>query len=132
MLWRTLDAGVKAAWITGDTVYGSHRPLRVGLEAREQASALAVACQEHVEVAGENKRVDQVACEVEPEAWQRLSAGEGSKGPRLYDWTRLEVEGTLRAGWQHWLVIGRSLSTGAEPADLAYFVVFARTGTSLE
>ncbi len=26
MLWRTLDAGVPAAWVTGDTVYGSHLP----------------------------------------------------------------------------------------------------------
>src|SRR3989442_6976744 len=81
MLWRTLDAGVKAAWVTGHTVYGSHRPLREGLEARQQAYALAVPCQEHVEVAGQDKRVDQVAREVEPEAWQRLSAGQGRKGP---------------------------------------------------
>ncbi len=42
MLWRTLDAGVPVAWVTGDTVYGSHRPLRAGLEARRQAYALAV------------------------------------------------------------------------------------------
>jgi SRSO17 transposase len=132
MLWRTLDAGVKAAWVTGDTVYGSHRPLRVGLEARQQAYALAVACQEHVEVAGKHKRVDQVAAEVEAEAWQRLSAGEGSKGPRWYDWVRIELESAGLEGWQRWLVIRRSLVAGAQPADLAYFVVFARTGTSLE
>lgn len=35
MLWRTLDAGLSARWVTGDTVYGSHRPLRAGLEARK-------------------------------------------------------------------------------------------------
>src|SRR5881394_4561628 len=43
MLWRTLDAGLTASWVTGDTVYGSHRPLREGLEKRSQAYALAVA-----------------------------------------------------------------------------------------
>jgi SRSO17 transposase len=37
MLWRTLDAGLTALWVRGDTVYGSHRPLREGLEARKQA-----------------------------------------------------------------------------------------------
>ena len=89
MLWRSLDAGVPAAWVTGDTVYGSHRPLRAGLEAREQAYALAVTCQEHVEVAGQQQRVDQLAEKVAPEAWQRLSAGAGSQGPRLYDWVQL-------------------------------------------
>jgi SRSO17 transposase len=132
MLWRALDAGVKAAWVTADTVYGSHRPLRAGLEAREQAYALAVSCQEQVEVAGKHKRVDHLAAQVAPQAWQRLSAGEGSKGPRLYDWARLEVEGPVPGGWQHWLVIRRRLPAGAQPADLAYFVVFARRGTSLE
>lgn len=50
MLERTLDAGLPAAWVTGDTVYGSAQPLRVALEARKQAYALAVACKEHVEV----------------------------------------------------------------------------------
>ena len=72
MLWRTLDAGVKASWVTGDTVYGSHRPLRAGLEARQQAYAMAVTCQEQVEVAGKQQRVDHLAQEVAPQAWQRL------------------------------------------------------------
>lgn len=132
MLWRALDAGVKAAWVTGDTAYGSHRPLRAGLEVREQAYALAVSCQEHVEVAGQDKRVDQVAGEVRSETWQRLSAGEGSKGPRWYDWVRIELARPVPEGWQRWLVIRRSLVVGAQPADLAYFVVFAPRGTLLQ
>src|SRR5947207_13110888 len=52
MLWRTLDAGLTAVWVTADSVYGSHRPLREGLEQRGQAYALAVTCQEQVEVQG--------------------------------------------------------------------------------
>ena len=85
MLTRTLDAGLKAAWVTGDTVYGSHRPLRAVLEAREQAYALAVPRREQVQVQGEQtpRRVDQVARGLPADGWQRLSAGSGSKGPRL-------------------------------------------------
>jgi SRSO17 transposase len=132
MLWRSLEAGVPAAWVTGDTVYGSHRPLRAGLEAHEQAYALAVTCQEHVEVAGHDRRVDQLAQEVAPEQWQRLSAGAGSKGPRLYDWVRLPLSSPVAADWERWLIIRRSLSVGAEPPDLAYVLVFARRGTTLE
>ena len=132
MLWRTLDAGVPVAWVTGDTVYGSHRPLRAGLEARLQAYALAVSCQEHVEVDGEDKRVDQLAKEVSPQAWQRLSAGEGSKGPRLYDWVRLPLSTPAPAGWQRWLVIRRRIAAGANPAELTYVLVFARLGTTLQ
>ncbi len=130
MLWRSLDAGVPAAWVTGDTVYGSHRPLRAGLEAREQAYALAVTCQEHVLVAGQEMRVDQLAKALAPEAWQRLSAGAGSKGPRLYDWVQLPLSSPVPAGWERWLVIRRSIPTGAKPPDLAYVLVFARRGTT--
>jgi SRSO17 transposase len=132
MLWRSLDAGVRAAWVTGDTVYGSHRPLRAGLEAREQAYALAVSCQEHVEVGGQQQRVDQLAKALAPEAWQRLSAGAESRGPRLYDCARLELSSPVPAGWQRWLVIRRSLAVGAKPPKLAYVLVFARKGTTLE
>jgi SRSO17 transposase len=132
MLWRSLDAGVPAAWVTGDTVYGNNRPLRAGLEARQQAYALAVSCQEYVEVAGQQQRVDQLAQELAPEAWQRLSAGAGSKGPRLYDWARLELSGPVPTGWERWLVIRRSIAVGAKPPKLAYVLVFARTGTTLQ
>jgi SRSO17 transposase len=132
MLWRTLAAGVPAAWVIGDTVYGTHRPLRAGLEARLQAYALAGSSQEHVEVAGAQKRVDQLAKEVAPEAWQRLSAGEGSKGPRLYDWVQLPLSSPVPQGWQPWLVIRRSMPTATAPAELAYVFVFARQQTSLQ
>src|SRR3954468_6366103 len=42
MLERALDAGVPAAWVTGDEVYGGDRRLRVWLEEREVAHVLAV------------------------------------------------------------------------------------------
>jgi SRSO17 transposase len=132
MLWRSLDAGVPAAWVTGDTVYGHHRPLRAGLEARKQAYALAVSCQEHVAVAGQPQRVDQLAQELAPEAWQRLSAGAGSKGARRYDWACLELSSSAPAGWEHWLVIRRSMAVGVKPPKLAYVLVFAPTGTTLQ
>jgi SRSO17 transposase len=131
MLWRTLDAGLCAKWVTGDTVYGSHRPLRAGLESRKQAYALAVSCQEQVEVQGEGKRVDRMADGLEPDQWQRLSAGNGSKGPREFDWARVELSKPEQDGWQRWLVVRRSLVSGEKPADLAYVLVFAPSGTRL-
>jgi SRSO17 transposase len=131
MLWRTLDAGLTALWVTGDTVYGSHRPLREGLESRKQAYALAVSCQEQVEVQGERKRVDRLADEVPPDQWQRLSVGEGSKGPREFDWARVELSRPEQDGWQRWLVVRRSLVSGEKPADLAYVLVFAPGATTL-
>ncbi len=36
-------------------------------------------------------RSDEIAARVLPEAWQRLSAGDGAKGPRLYDGVRVPL-----------------------------------------
>lgn len=131
MLWRTLDGGVKAAWVLGDSVYGSHRPLRKGLEERSQAYALAVACKEKVQVGGTRKRVDQIARNLTPADWQRLSAGDGSKGPRLFDWAEMEIAATEKEGWKRRLVVRRSLVEGPKPAEVAYFLVFAPATTTL-
>lgn len=132
MLWRTLDAGLHVAWVTGDTVYGSAQSLRAGLETREQAYALAGACKEHVEVQGTRRRVDQIASGLAREDWRELSAGTGSKGPRLFAWARIELAAPAANGWQRWLLVRRSLGEGAKPAEMAYVLVFAPTGTSLE
>ena len=42
MLERTLDSGLPVAWVTGDTVYGNHRPRRSYLKERRQAYALGM------------------------------------------------------------------------------------------
>lgn len=131
MLWRTLDVGLVSQWVTGDTVYGSHRPLREGLEKRLQAYAMAVSCQEQVEVQGKRQRVDHIANELSRDQWQRLSVGDGSKGPREFDWARVEVSKPEQDGWQRWLVVRRSTVSGEKPAELAYVLVFAPDGTTL-
>jgi SRSO17 transposase len=131
MLWRTLDAGLEARWVTGDTVYGSHRPLRAGLQARKQAYALAVSCQEQVEVQGERKRVASIADGLAPEQWQRLAVGDGSKGPRAFDWARVELSKPEHEGWHNSLLIRRSLVLGETEAKLAFVLVFAPSATTL-
>jgi len=131
MLWHALEAGLCAKWVTGDCVYGSHHPLRAGLEERLQAYALAVKCSEKVQVQGESKRVDRIADGLGPDQWQRLSAGSGSKGPRDFDWARVELDKPEQQGWQRALVIRRSLVSGEKPAALAYVLVFAPCATTL-
>jgi SRSO17 transposase len=132
MLQRTLDAGLPVAWITGDTVYGSAQPLRTALEVRKQAYALVVACKEHVEVQGTRSRADQVVRGLAREDWQELSAGMRSKGPRLFAWARIELAAPEICEWQRWLLVRRSLEERTKPAEMAYVLVFAHTGTSLE
>src|SRR5689334_13145911 len=42
-------------------------------------------------------------------AWFRHAAGEGAKGPRLYDWARVRLLWSQEPQWEHWLLIRRNL-----------------------
>jgi hypothetical protein len=44
---------------------------------------------------------------------------------------RIELAPPEISGWQRWLLIRRSLNEGADPAEMAYVLIFAPTGTSL-
>jgi SRSO17 transposase len=131
MLERARTAGVALAWVTADTVYGNDRRLREWLEENEQAYVLAVACTERVWVESSTGTctdpVKQVIAELPAEAWQRLSCGVGSKGLREYDWVWIELV-SQQVGWSRWLLVRRKLS---DPLQLAYFMVFAPTRTSM-
>jgi len=61
-------------------------------------------------------------------AWQRLSAGEGTKGPRLYDWAWLAHESEAAGGWQKGLLIRRKL---AQPEAFTFYLTLAPEAAGL-
>lgn len=63
-----------------------------------------------------------------PGVWHRHAAGEGAKGPRLYDWVRMRLLRLQTPPWDHWLLARRSLR---DPSDRTYYVVFAPLETTL-
>src|SRR5436190_5854854 len=81
---------------------------------------------------GASKRVDRIVAGLGAEQWQRLSAGDESLGPRLSDWACIELDKPKQQGWQKCVVVRRSLVEGEKPADLAYVLVFAPIGTTLQ
>ncbi len=133
MLERALDGGVPAAWVTGDEVYGGDRRLRLWLEERQQPFVLAVKSNEALWSEGEGgvrqRHAATLTTGINADDWQRLSAGEGAKGPRLYDWARVRLARLPDPGWDHWLLVRRSL---ADPTDLAYYVAFGPADATLE
>jgi SRSO17 transposase len=133
MLERALDADVPGAWVTGDEVYGGARRLRLWLEAAHQPFVLAIKRSEPLWVLTERGPLERSAADIAadsaPAAWASLSAGDGAKGPRLYDWTRVPIRPLREPGWEHWLLVRRSL---IDPEDVAYYVCFAPVGTPLE
>jgi SRSO17 transposase len=113
MIARALDAGVPASWVTGDEVYGQHSGLRRMLEERQMPYVLAVPVSQHViaTVAGEvtGLRADALAKKLPAQAWKKLSAGAGSKGPRFYHRAKAAIRPQEETGG-HWLLVRRNLA----------------------
>src|SRR4051794_1385693 len=132
MIGRALDAGLPCAWVLGDEIYGSDRHLRMDLERRKQPFVLAIRSNEKLWSVLEERHGQHSATELTQAlpktAWQRLSAGAGSKGERLYDWARVRLARLQQPPWDHWLLVRRSRRA---PTDLAYYVVFGPAETSL-
>lgn len=99
MLARTSSAGVRLTWVTGDSVYGNDRKLRGWLEERQQAYVLAVSGNEAVWIGREQHQIKTILAGLLMEAWERVSAGMGSKGPRWYEWQRLALSHPPLQGW---------------------------------
>jgi SRSO17 transposase len=100
MLARACAAGVPAKWVTGDSVYGADRRLRVWLEARPQAYVLAVSGQAYAWLGWRQQQVKTRLAALPPEGWTRLSAGDGCKGPRWYAWRWLSLAEPQEPGWR--------------------------------
>lgn len=129
MLARALDAGVPAAWVTGDEVYGNDRRLCGALEGRRQPYVLAVTCQRLVFHDGARREVRDIAPRLPASAWHRLSAGAGAKGPRRYDWAYLRFgRAAAPRGFQRGILFRRSLH---DRTEVAYYTVLARAAAAL-
>ncbi len=136
MLERALDAGVPAAWVTGDEVYGCDRRLRMALEQRGQPFVLAVRSTEavfYMGIAGKAQpHAATVADALPAGAWRVLRAGAGTKGPREYRWAWADLFRIGWPGWRHALLVRERLTPNAKGEyERAYYVVFAPERTTL-
>ena len=125
MLTRAFAAEVPCRWVTGDSVYGADYALRRSIERNGRGYVLAVTSRQRLGF----KTVADWLEDVPSGAWQRLSAGEGAKGPRLYDWVHLPC-GWLEApeGWQKGLLIRRKL---AQPGAFTFYLTLAPEAAGL-
>jgi SRSO17 transposase len=132
MLERALEAGVPAGWVTGDEVYGGGRRLRVWLEEHDVPHVLAVKRSEPLWAATARGPAQVAAADLVAAlpagAWARLSAGDGAKGPRLYDWARVPIRPLSDPDRGYWLLVRRGL---ADPTDLAHYVCYGPAATAL-
>src|SRR5215471_2903662 len=135
MLGRALDAGVPARWATADEAYGQDHKFRVFLERRRLGYVVAVPCSQSTGAGtgygNTGSRADALAAAAPSQAWKRLSAGDGAKGPRLSDWAMatLPIDREPTEGYERWLLIRRSLT---DPEELACYLCFGPAGTTID
>ncbi len=139
MVERAIAAGAPFAWVAGDSVYGVGE-VETALRRAGKGYVLGANATQPFsswigkpEVAG---TAEEIAQDLAPSAWRRLSAGEGAKGPRLHDWAYLELADLdadeYRAGatglWTRGLLIRRSPADGG----CAFFTTWCPAGTTIE
>lgn len=146
MFKTAFKAGIKAAWVTADSVYSSSE-VRHYLEDRKQAFVLGISAGFMLRFPESDRirqaRVDELFSELKAKSWQRLSAGQGSKGERFFDWVWLRLSdlskdsrGTAKSAksaktkkFDKWVLARRSVQ---DPKDMAYYIVFAPSTTALQ
>jgi SRSO17 transposase len=118
MLTRLLETGRDIDWFTADEAYGDNPGLRTWLEDNDIDYVMAVSCDHRFATPKGAARADELARTAPRKGWQRLSAGQGSKGHRLYDWLLLDPGAD-----EHLLMVRRSIS---KPDELAYYICHTR------
>jgi SRSO17 transposase len=141
MIARAIGAGVPFAWAAADSVYGVGE-VETALRRAGKGYVLGVTGDHRFWSWGKAARVsgtaEAIAAALPSSAWRRLSAGVGTKGPRLHDWAYLELA-DLAAGevgcpggdadlWTRGLLVRRTIGDG----ELAFFSTWCPTGTPVE
>jgi SRSO17 transposase len=116
MLERAFRAGVPAAWVTGDEVYGSDGGLRRFLEREGRPYVLAVRSNQSVWVGFRQVRVGASAAALPKRAWHTITIAPGSKGPRRYAWAWVPINHDLGPKRRRWLLIRKGLDADEESA----------------
>jgi SRSO17 transposase len=139
MIERAIAAGVPFAWVAADNVYGVGE-IETALRRAGKGYVLGVNGSHPFNSWGDKPSVagtaGAIAQALPASAWARLSAGEGTKGPRLHDWAYLELADLEAAEyddgpsglWTRGLLVRRSLADG----ELAFFSTWCPAGTAIE
>lgn len=153
MARQAIGDGLPIHWVTADTVYGGNFEFRQTLidesiqfvmaierdtrlyEQRPQrlvsSPARGTGRRRRTRIRGRRKRADELAQEFAENQWKPIQVGNGSKGPRVYDWAARRVAVYIPGkGCQDlWLLVRRSITT---PEDIAYYLANAPAATTIE
>ena len=139
MIARAVAAKMPFSFVAADSVYGTGE-VETMLRKAGKGYVLGVAANHVFHSWGRKQLVGgsaaKLAQNLPKSAWRRLSAGEGTKGPRLHDWAYLELadldageyDSTLAGEWTRGLLIRRNIADG----DLAFFSTWCPKRTPMQ
>jgi len=127
MLRSAQEANVPFAWVTGDSVYGDFSGIRLYLEDIGKQYVMSVSGKTFVWRGMQQIRVSKIMGQLPDNGWQRLSAGAGSKGEKVYDWLALPLLCATK-GFQKYFLVRRSLS---HPDKLRGYLCYCKENTPL-
>ncbi len=139
MIERAVTRKLPFSWVAADSVYGVGE-VEMALRKAGKGYVLGVNSNHSFMSWGKAPAVSgmasDIAAQLEASDWQRLSAGDGTKGDRLHDWAYIELAdldandfgADLTGTWTRGLLIRRNISDH----DLAYFSTWCPQGTSIE
>ena len=139
MIARAIAAKVPFSFVAADSVYGTG-DIETVLRKAGKGYVLGVASNHVFRSWGKTQLIGGTAAKIAENlpknAWRRLSAGEGTKGPRLHDWAYLELadldavqyNSALTGEWTRGLLIRRNIAV----SDLAFFATWCPKGTPME
>jgi SRSO17 transposase len=133
LVLRALASPLPVGWVTADSAYGQEGRFRrlleqvgVGYVLAVPKSQFSVGC----------PRIDWLFAQAPAEAWQRISCGDGAKGPRIYDWAAIQLPAVAEFDYQRedlvrrrWALARRSLS---RPDEIAYYLAYSQLDTTVQ
>lgn len=139
MIARAITAKVPFSFVAADSVYGTG-DIETVLRKAGKGYVLGVASNHVFRSWGKKQLIGGTAAKIAENlpknAWRRLSAGDGTKGPRLHDWAYLELadldavqyNSALTGQWTRGLLIRRNIAD----SDLAFFSTWCPKGAPME
>nr|WP_308426495.1 transposase [Streptomyces fuscichromogenes] len=133
MVLRALASPLPIDWVTADSAYGQDNRFRRLLEQSGAGYVLAVPKSQFTVGC---PRIDGLFAQAPNEAWEKISCGDGAKGPRIYHWAAVRLPAVAEFDYQgevsrrmRWALARRSIS---RPDEVAYYLAYAPLETTVQ
>ncbi len=128
MYLRIILMGFKPAYVLADSVYGRDSKFRQLLEDYKQSYVMGVPSDHKIDFGGVYVKASEYVLRLNKRDWKRRSAGDGSKGPRLYDWAIEEIP-SLNSEFKNFVLFRRSIK---DENEIAYYFGYAKANAMFD